>query len=479
MQQFAALDDEVNAGLRLASTRADALAKRVGEVHGTATEAACAAQSARTVAQEVSSRLHGELCASFARGSASDASLKDDVEQLRVEVGIVRDMQQAVMNTVDKSIVADRTAREARDAVHEANVVQDCEMASVQAQVRSLGRELRSLAPQVDGFNRQLAPLQAAVNDATCNRTELQRIHEDFGRQLDGAVAELADHVVNRGKFLDIHSPHVANRGKLLDTHSPASLAMDAERRSPRLGERTLPGVSSRTCDAQLTGLATNVERLAQEIMRDGQMSESYVQTLREEVVAEQMSIRREFDDRFRCMSAQIEELRDHRQAVGWCGQAAGCGDLAADQRSLRQDVEKHLHRFTMQLEEVELFTRRELARYSAAGAIDSPGTAAASAAVSMARSNIATVTAELARLQKEVEQTARLQKDTEHAARRVAQEEVIRAADQHRAAEIAQRGELWRELRELRGQVGELRARWSSTPLAKPMKPMIRLGEL
>merc|ERR1712110_1228319 len=128
--------------------------------------------------------------------------------------------------------------------------------------------------------------------------------------------------------------------------------------------------------------------------------------------------------DHFRCVSAQMAGMRDGRD-IEWSTHAT-CGELAEEQRSLRREVEDHFRRVAAQLEEMELFTRH--VSVSAMGSVDtssaSTGAAAAKAAASDARRSAATCTA----LQKEVAQASRLHKETElateQAARRVAQEE-------------------------------------------------------
>lgn len=406
---FGTFHEEAQVAARFHS---DALAKRIGEVHGVANEAINVASSSHASSRELGKRLHEEVHVALADGMSraiqradgkamegserldaigatlidATTSLKDDFRRLRLEVGQLRDSQATLRIAVTNGSTP-----------------------------RSLTTSGTPLSPVARG--RAIlggeGPGHAGTNGAALGSgSELQRIRKDFGAHLEEAIAELADHVAQRGRAIHANTASRYNTTcERLDEHAR---------------------------DAQLVALTAHVSRLAREAGQDGKFAAEL------------------------CAQAQAQA-------------EVTCAELAAEQRSLRRDVEEQYRRFAFQLEEVELLTRRDIAARSAPKS-------------GIAISDLAASTrAELARLQRE----SRM--DAEQVARRAAKEEVehwsadaqlhwetridkacARAAEQHRTTDSAQRSEVWRELRELRSAMVDARTRCpGNTRLS------IRLGEL
>eukprot|EP00927_Polykrikos_kofoidii_P014151 TRINITY_DN16174_c0_g1_i2.p1 TRINITY_DN16174_c0_g1~~TRINITY_DN16174_c0_g1_i2.p1 ORF type:complete len:681 (+),score=170.15 TRINITY_DN16174_c0_g1_i2:194-2044(+) len=186
-------------------------------------------------------------------------------------------------------------------------------------------------------------------------------------------------------------------------------------------------------------------------------------------------------------------ELRDELQRVRHEVTSFGLGEatemrieLAAEHRCLRNEVEEQLHRLTRLERRSECFEDGALV-FTCGTSTSSPtqqplrgcrGGAGSAASASICESPRVAESSRVsktgaARIVELSSQVARLQRESRdaicQAERRLTEtqwtmeqrlETVTRLAEQHRLADQTQRGELWKEVRDLRGAVGELRSR-------------------
>jgi len=402
-----ALENRIKTELSACSADSRSAAARVGErwceqlgdVDGRLAQVRADAAQAISDTQRLAERLSIEVSNRATSLAGVTGTMHETLDKWAQELIVLSDAQNSLMGALE----------EMRDGRASA----DSELQTILSEVRSgaarHASELANLHTTVQDFSQRLGPIEvtisAASSDANIARTD--------ARTALGIVHKTRDEFYHRLDSVCRESPSVKKIHKEAITSEEAAIAL------------------SKAADA---------ERLAREVMFGCECAESQTQKRQHDLYLEHRTLKFEFDESVRRMGALERGIRDSSRSEG------RLNELATVVEKLAVKIESG----------------------------DLPSMSDTSLRTEAAFSKVDDMAIAMERLSREVRQgyekaESSVKRTQDDVARRLADfqqvtdvrwDTVSRSSEQLRVTEGAQRNELWRELRELRSNIGELRLR-------------------